>query len=137
MIAFPGQTADTLPVEGDWRDTDGKIAVQRARYVRRLGEAVEEIRRRLGALAEVRELILFGSFARGQADLFTDLDVLVVMETDEPVLDRLRRLYSLLALPVDLDLLCYTPAEFARARERPFLRHALRGAVVLHAQPAA
>ena len=41
-----------------------------------------------------------------------NLDVLVVLDTDMSLVDRLRFLYSSLALPVDLDILCYTPREF-------------------------
>jgi len=53
------------------------------------------------------------------------------METSLPISKRLEQLYSLLALPVDADLLCYTPDEFERLRSLPFLRHALAGEVVL------
>jgi hypothetical protein len=32
---------------------------------------------------------------------------------------------------VDIDVICYTPAEFERIRDRPFLRRALSEEVVL------
>jgi predicted nucleotidyltransferase len=74
---------------------------------------------------------LFGSFARGRRDLFTDLDVLVVWETERPLLERLRHLHALLDVAVDLDVLCYTPSEFARMKARPFLRRAIAEEVLL------
>ncbi|HLB62362.1 MAG TPA: nucleotidyltransferase domain-containing protein [Actinomycetota bacterium] len=86
----------------------------------------------LPTLPGVRRVSLFGSYARGSADLFTDLDVLVVQETDEPFVARHRSLYRALALPVDLDLICYTPQEFVALRDRPFLREILRQEVVLY-----
>ena len=64
--------------------------------------------------------LVFGSWARGEADGFSDLDLVVVMETDRPRtergLDLSRRLDA--ALPVVVDLLVYTPAEFASGEAR-------------------
>ncbi len=111
------------------------LEAERRRYRRALERAREEIPRRLAALPEVERVSLFGSFARGRRDLLTDLDLLVVMRTDLPFLARLARLHALLAdLGVDLDILCYTPEEFARMRTAPFLRRALRDEVVLYAK---
>jgi len=47
-------------------------------------------------------------------------------------IDRLRMLYPLLATPVDLDLLCYTPGELERMQDRPFIKHLRREEVVLY-----
>ena len=63
----------------------------------------------------VRYAVAFGSYARGGADAWSDLDLLVVIDTDLPRFERGRlfeRLYD--ALPVSLDLLIYTPLEFER-----------------------
>jgi predicted nucleotidyltransferase len=40
--------------------------------------ALREIKRRLSETCEVKALVLFGSFARGQADEESDVDLLVV-----------------------------------------------------------
>ena len=59
--------------------------------------------------------IVFGSYARGVADAWSDLDLAVVIDTDLPRLGRSRLLEDLHdAVPVPLDLLIYTPAEFER-----------------------
>ncbi len=108
---------------------------ERERYRAALEQAVERIRERFSALLEVERVSLFGSYARGKRDLLTDLDVLVVMRTEEPFLQRLKRLYRLAEAGVDLDILCYTPEEFARMKTRPFLRHALKDEVVLYEKP--
>ncbi len=73
-------------------------------------ERAEPVLRKAGA----RRAIVFGSWARDQADGFSDLDLAVVMETDLPRLERGRTLARELdgALPVVVDLLVYTPAEF-------------------------
>ncbi len=65
--------------------------------------------------AGAKRAIAFGSYARGVADAWSDLDLVVVIETDLPRLDRgglLGDLYD--ALPVSLDLLVFTPPEFER-----------------------
>lgn len=108
------------------------LATLRTAHRRALEEAVERVRRVLPSLPGVRRVSLFGSFARGRVDLFTDLDVLVVRETDEPFVERQASLYRALSLPVDLDLICYTPEEFEALRDRPFLRGILREEVVLY-----
>jgi predicted nucleotidyltransferase len=108
------------------------LARKREDYSRRQREAVDKLRQVLCAMPNVVRVSLFGSYARGRSDLFTDLDVLVIMETDEPFVERLPRLYGMLALPVDMDLVCYTPAEFEALREGAFLKHALRDEIVLY-----
>lgn len=95
----------------------------RERYARLLDESLSRIVSSLAALEEVKRVSVFGSYAAGRRDLLTDLDIVVVMDTAESYVDRLRRLYSMLSAPVDLDLFCYTPAEWESLRETPFLRH--------------
>lgn len=112
--------------------TEEMIARSRAAYVSLLKESLGRAVDTLSAIDEVERVSLFGSYVRGDADLFTDLDILVVMKTDRGFVDRLTRLYSLLALPVDLDLLCYTPQEFEALKDRPFLKRILQEEVVLY-----
>ena len=107
------------------------LAAERAAYVGKLNEASQRIVERLSGLAGIRRVSLFGSYARGRRDLFTDLDVLVVWETERPLIERLRFLYPLLDVGVDVDLICYTPDEFERMKEGPFLRRALGDEVIL------
>lgn len=81
-----------------------------------------------------KELSLFGSYARGRRGLFTDLDVLIVMETEEEFTARLKRVYSLLNLPVDCDVICYTPEEIKKLQAKGFLKRILKEEVALYAQ---
>jgi predicted nucleotidyltransferase len=107
------------------------LAAKRAAYVRRLEEAVERIRTVLADVPGMRRVSLFGSYAKGRRDLFTDLDLFVVWDTDRSLLERQRYLYSLLSLPVDLDIVCYTPAELAAAADSPLNLHLRQEEVVL------
>ncbi|MBI4011273.1 MAG: nucleotidyltransferase domain-containing protein [Candidatus Rokubacteria bacterium] len=113
------------------------LVARRAQYAQKLEEAVATIREVLPRVPGIERVSLFGSYARGRRDLGTDLDVLVVWETDQPFVERLRALYSLVQAPVDLDLLCYTPAEFRALRHRPFLREIAGEEVVLYEKKSA
>lgn len=63
--------------------------------------------------AGVIRAVVFGSYARGVPDAWSDLDLVVVMETDLPRLERGQLLGDLYdVLPVSLDVLVFTPAEF-------------------------
>ena len=60
-------------------------------------------------------MILFGSYARGDADENSDVDFLVVAESDLPRFKRSRGLYKLIRPhPFGMDILVYTPAELEK-----------------------
>ena len=58
-------------------------------------------------------VILFGSYPAGQVSEWSDLDMVIVKDTDAPFLERVRRVLALLEPRVGLDVLVYTPQEFA------------------------
>ena len=111
---------------------EADIDQKRQEYASMLEESLEDILKQLKSLDGVRRISVFGSFARGRRDLFTDLDILVVMETEMGLVDRLKYLYSKLAVPVDLDILCYTPQEVEVLEGKGWLKSALRDSQVLY-----
>jgi len=69
------------------------------------------------------KIILFGSYCAGKIGEWSDLDMVIVKETDAAFLDRTRQVLALLRPRVGLDVLVYTPEEFEQlSRERAFLR---------------
>lgn len=81
----------------------------------------------------VRKVILFGSLARGRAGEDSDIDLLVIMDSDVPFLKRSQCLYEALQPSVALDLLVYTPAEWDCLRnERQTLRRVAAEGQVLY-----
>ena len=102
----------------------------RHEHARMLEESVQKIVKVLSG--RVEKISLFGSYARGRSDLFTDLDILVIMKTEKSFVDRLKEIYPLLSLPVDADILCYTPEEVERLKKRGFLKRILAEEVVLY-----
>jgi predicted nucleotidyltransferase len=78
---------------------------------------------------------IVGSRARGTADARSDVDVVIVAPSERPPTERFEDyLPAILACPVRVDMLIYTPEEFDRMREeeRPFLVHALEGAKLVY-----
>ncbi len=105
---------------------------RRAEYSQALDEALNRIVDHLANMPEVERVILFGSYAAGRRDLFTDLDLLVVMASEQDFLSRTAALYGQLQAGVDMDLLVYTPEEFERQRQRGFVREALKTGKVIY-----
>lgn len=84
---------------------------------------------------KARAAYLIGSRARGTAHPTSDIDLIIVAESDRPVVERFKDyLAAIVASPVGVDLLVYTPEEFDRmvGEKRPFLEHALEGAKLLY-----
>ena len=100
---------------------------------------LDRLRRRLAPYFKgARKAIVFGSVARGEADEWSDLDLVIIADTTRPFLERYRDFEGLYDVWPRLDLLIYTPAEFAqmRAEGRPFIEQVLAEGVVIHeAQP--
>ena len=63
-----------------------------------------------------KAIILFGSAARGEAGEDSDLDILVIKETNKDYFDRVREVRSSVRSNVPLDIIVLTPKE---ARELP------------------
>jgi len=105
---------------------------RRTQYGQALDNALDRILDHLTKMPQVEKVILFGSYAAGRRDLFTDLDILVVMDTQEDFVSRTAKLYRQISIDVDVDLLVYTPEEFQRQQQSGFVRHALATGQVIY-----
>ncbi|MCS7040395.1 MAG: nucleotidyltransferase domain-containing protein [Anaerolineae bacterium] len=112
------------------------LSVLRERHIAALERDLAALVAQLRAMPAVRRVILFGSYAAGRRDLFTDLDLLIVMDTSLDFVSRIAELTRLLKAEVPVDLLVYTPEEMERMRDRPFIRHALATGKVLYEREA-
>jgi predicted nucleotidyltransferase len=99
---------------------------------KRLEEELKRLIPKLKGLG-VRKVILFGSLARGDVGRSSDIDLIIVQETEKRFLDRLEEIYTALQPKVALDVLVYTPEEFVRMeRTSPFIRSILKKGRVLY-----
>lgn len=83
----------------------------------------------------VLRAIVFGSFARGEPSRHSDVDMLVIWQTEKRFFDRHEGLYGALQEVIPgrgIDLLIYTPQELAQMQQRMFIKDALREGVVIY-----
>ncbi len=63
------------------------------------------------------KIVLFGSYAWENHDEESDIDIIIVYQTPKRFVDRLKELYLSWDIPKAVDILAYTPEEFARLME--------------------
>jgi len=104
------------------------FSLNRSQVEAALQALVETLRQR----EEVLAVVCFGSWARGEAGVGSDVDVLVVLrDSAHSFLERIDR-YRPETFPVDLDLFPYTLAEIRHGQ--PLARTALQTGTVLWAR---
>jgi predicted nucleotidyltransferase len=73
------------------------------------------------------KIILFGSLAAGETGEWSDIDLVIVKETKQRFLDRIKEVMRLLRPQVGVDILVYTPQEFeVLVQERAFVRREIQ-----------
>ena len=85
----------------DIQDRRDLLQKELARYVRLLLQ-----------LPNVTKVIAFGSSVSGETHETSDIDLLVVMKTDQRFFDRIDTLQDILNPVVAADMFVYTPAEY-------------------------
>lgn len=101
-----------------------------------MDEHIEQLRQRIVAALNPKQIILFGSHARGEAGPDSDVDLLVIHDTGRPNRDVRRQVERLfLDRRFGLDLIVRTPDDVRRnlMDENPFYtHHILEEGRVLH-----
>jgi uncharacterized protein len=81
-------------------------------------ELVASVTRKIVERFHPKRIIAFGSYARGDHTPYSDLDLLVVMETKKSFVDRTVEVDSIFGLRGwPMDIVVYTPAEFAARQQ--------------------
>ncbi len=102
----------------------------------RLQAELERVRRVLAQDRRVHRLLLFGSLATGEVHEWSDLDLVVIMETPLGFVDRGLEVRRLLRPRVGTDIVVYTPEEFRSSQQRLFVQEeVLRKGVVVPLRP--
>ncbi|MBL7139048.1 MAG: nucleotidyltransferase domain-containing protein [Bacteroidales bacterium] len=100
-------------------------------------QQIERITERIVKVYRPDKVILFGSYANGTAKDISDLDLLLVKETNEDPVDRAAVVrLSLRDLLLPMDILVYTPDEIERDKHRKFtfIYHVLKSGKILYAR---
>lgn len=97
---------------------------------------LERIKRGLETY-DAEKAILFGSAARGETDPWSDIDLIVIKQTDKRFLDRLEEVIDAIQPDFAFDVLVYTPEEFERMRSEgnPLITRALEERQVIYERP--
>ncbi len=86
----------------------------------------------------IKKAILFGSFATGRQTLKSDVDLVLIQDTDKRYFDRfegiLRDLYEAIR-GRDIEVFIYTPEELDRISHRKFIQNVLREGQVIYESP--
>ncbi len=103
--------------------------ISQARFQEELDRILERIRR-----YRPQKVILYGSFARGDYHALSDIDLVIIKETDRSFFERIGEILSLCESSISLEPLVYTPEEFERMREEgnPFIEQVLREGKVIY-----
>jgi predicted nucleotidyltransferase len=110
------------------------VEARRAAWTERLTAELARLVAELGRQPDVERVLVFGSLARGEARLHSDLDLVVIQRSELPFRERLEFLYRLLRPRVSTDLLAYTPEEWTTmCAEHAFAKRVEREGKTLYA----
>jgi len=82
----------------------------------------------------LKKVIIFGSFARGDYHKGSDLDLIIVGEFKERFIDRIGKIIELNDTNLEIDAMVYTEEEFQKMiqERRPFIEQALEEGIVVY-----
>src|SRR3989344_2874213 len=102
-------------------------------------EKINEIKDKIVREYKPEKIILFGSFAWGEPHEDSDVDLLVVMESNKPRIERQREVLSVIyPSDVPIDVLVHTPEELEESINKKgnlFLEDIVQNGKVLYVKP--
>ena len=81
------------------------------------------------------KVILVGSLARNEGDEYSDLDLVIIKDTEKRFVERLIEVARIVGVEFGkVDILVYTPEEFKKMKEtgNPFIEQVLREGRVIY-----
>jgi len=108
-----------------------RVDIERSREVfRKIEEYVREVVKELNPYS----IVLFGSFATGDINEGSDVDIMVVADFGEGFLDRIKRLMDLNMFKIPVEPIGYTLEEFREMmrRKNPFIMEVMEKGRVMH-----
>ena len=99
---------------------------------------IEQVAKLIGNSVKAERVILFGSYAQGKATEDSDVDLMIIADSELPRFKRSRKLYKLMKPhPFAMDLVVYTPEEVYdwSLVEEAFITTAVREGRVLYERP--
>ena len=100
------------------QDKETNLTAPKARLMAELRRYVDLLVRHYAP----QRILLFGSLAAGKVHEYSDIDLIVVAESQRSFWERLVEVNTLLRPQVPVDILIYTPAEWQEVQQRSFFR---------------
>jgi len=87
----------------------------------------------------LKKIIIFGSFARGDYHKGSDLDLVIVGEFKERFIDRIGKIIELNESDLEIEAMVYTEEEFQKMiqERRPFIEQVLEEGMVVYEKKGA
>ena len=98
-------------------------------------EKIEEVKNRIVENFNPEKIILFGSYAYGNPNSESDLDLLIIQQSDLPSYKRTRPIKKCLrGIGIPIDILVYTPEEVEQWKNASmaFVTHAIKDGKLLY-----
>jgi len=97
----------------------------------KINEEIDRIKKILPNM-NIEKAILFGSSARGEIGICSDIDLVIIMRTNLKFLSRLDKFYRKLNPNVAMDIFVYTPEEFEEIKKSLFGKSILKDGIILY-----
>ena len=100
-------------------------------------QLIEEIKDRIVSAVQPEKIIVFGSYAYGTPSKESDLDLLVIMPSDEPMHSRVTKIRKLVRdIHIPKDIIVYTPQEVEKWKDASaaFITTVVRKGKVIYGQ---
>jgi hypothetical protein len=92
-----------------------RVDIERSEEIfRKIDRYIDEVVKKLNP----RLVIMFGSFATGDINEGSDVDILVVADFKEAFLDRIKTLMDINTFKIPVEPVGYTPKEFEEMKKR-------------------
>lgn len=100
----------------------------------KLEDALEKAVNQIVTGYDPEKIFLFGSMARGDIHADSDIDLLIVKDTDRRSLDRISDVLAFINVPVPVEPIVYTPDELQRLQieKRDFTETVMREAKLIY-----
>ncbi|MCX6237572.1 MAG: nucleotidyltransferase domain-containing protein [Bacteroidia bacterium] len=98
-------------------------------------DKINEVVKKIATRFNPDKIILFGSYANGTPNEDSDLDLLIVQDSDLPMHKRGRDIrLSLIGAMIPIDILIYTKSEFDQEKDKrfSFLNSAIKNSKLLY-----
>ncbi|MBU2447322.1 MAG: nucleotidyltransferase domain-containing protein [Bacteroidetes bacterium] len=115
----------------------GKVIEMRKKNNKVSMKLIREIAKRIAEKFDVEKIILFGSYANGVTDENSDVDLLIVMNTDKRPIEQRYEIYrSLTPIHFALDIIVRTEDEIKKRIPQGdwFLKEVIESGKILYAR---